>query len=157
MVKLDQVIKLDFTIDSAHALKSDCLKAAGDRDGARIEADIAKGLIHSLMDSGKGDSEKTAYLVSSLREEMDVLANRHIQLRTRDTEIRGSDGRFYDLVHGIAIESSAGMAVERGPYIVSRPGVVEARTRDIYFDVTSFVQGRASRRAAAEVLAAQLQ
>ena len=157
MVKLDQVIKLDFTIDSAHALKSDCLKAAGDRDGARIEADIAKGLIHSLMDSGKGDSEKTAYVVSSLREEMDVLANRHIQLKTRDTEIRGSDGRFYDLVHGIAIESSAGTAVERGPYIVSRPGVVEARTRDIYFDVTSFVQGRASRRAAAEVLAAQLQ
>jgi hypothetical protein len=142
MVKLDQVIKLDFTIDSAHALKSDCLKQAGDRDGARIESEIAKGLIHSLMDSGKGDSEKNAYLVSSLREEMDVLANRHIQLKTRDTEIRGSDGRYYDEVHGVSIQGGYGLSIE---------------TKTVYFDVTRFVEGRASRRAAAEVLAAQLQ
>ncbi|HEY4031600.1 MAG TPA: hypothetical protein VGM25_14740 [Caulobacteraceae bacterium] len=142
MAQLDQVIRLDFTIDAAHSLKSDCLKQAGDRDGARIESGIAKGLIHSLMDSGRGDAEKNAYVVSSLREEMDVLANRHIQLKTRDTEIRGSDGRFYDVVHGISIRGSYGISIE---------------TRVVYFDVTSFVEGRASRRAAAEVLAAQLQ
>jgi hypothetical protein len=142
MQRLDEVLKLDFTIDSAHSLRSDCLKTAGDRDKARIEADIAKGLIHSLMDSGRGEDEKTAYVVTSLREEMDVLANRHIQLKTRDTEIRGSDGHYYDLVHGISIEGGYGLSIQ---------------PRNVYFDVTSFVTGRASRRAVAELSAAQVQ
>ncbi len=52
--KLDEVIKLDFIIDAAHALKADCLKQAGKPDQARIESDIADGLIHSLMDSAGG-------------------------------------------------------------------------------------------------------
>ena len=142
MGKLDQVLKLDFTMDSAHALRSDCLKEAGERDKARIESDIARGLIHSLMDSGHGDSEKNAYVVTTAREEMDVLANRHIQLKTRETEIRGSDGRYFELAHGISIQSGAGLDV---------------RTRDVYFDVSSFVNGRASRRAAEETAVATIQ
>jgi hypothetical protein len=142
MQKLNAVITLDFTIDSAHALRSDCLREVGDSEGARIESDIARGLIHSLMDSGNGKSEKSAYVVVSAREEMDVLANRHIQFKTRDTTIRGSDGRYYDVVHGVSIE---------GGYSVS----IEPRT--VYFDVTSFMNGRASKRAAIELAAAQAQ
>ena len=142
MDKLDQVLKLDFTMDSAHSLRSDCLKGAGERDKARIEADIAKGLIHSLMDSGHGDSEKDAYVVTTEREELDVLANRHIQLKTRETEIRGSDGRFFELAHGISIQGGGG---------------IDVRTRNVYFDVSSFVNGRASRRAAEETAVATIQ
>ena len=153
---LDRVIKLDFTMDSAHALRADCLRQTGEADKARVEDAIAKGLIHSLMDgfggphgltqtltAAGGSTEDSAYVVSTYREEMDVLANRHIQLKTRQTEIRGSNGRYYDLVHGIAIASG--------------PGSLDVRARDIYFDITSFVTGRASRRAAQQVLAAQLQ
>ena len=153
---LNQVIKLDFTIDSAHALRAECLRKTGEDDRARVEDGIAKGLIHSLMDSwagphgltqalsgGGGGAIGSAYVVHTFREEMDVLANRHIQLKTRQTEIRGSDGRYYDLVHGIAIATG--------------PGRVDLRGRDLYFDITSFVTGRASRRAAAQVLQAQLQ
>jgi hypothetical protein len=156
MVTLEQVIKLDFTIDSAHALRSDCLKQAGDQDKARIENDIAKGLIHSLMDSDGGDrglvqtltasagsAEQSAYVVSTMREEMDVLANRHIQIKTRQTEIRGSNGHYYDLIHGIAIYTG--------------PGRLDANVKDIYFDISSFMAGRASRRAVAELSAAQVQ
>ncbi len=52
------------------------------------------------MDSGNGGAEKTAYVVSTLREEMDVLANRHIQIKTRQTEVRGADGRYFDVIQG---------------------------------------------------------
>jgi len=142
MDKLDQVIKLDFTIDSAHALRSDCLNQAGEHDKARVESDIAKGLIHSLMDSGNGETEKSAYVVTTLREEMDVLANRHIQLKTRDTQVRGSDSRFFDLAHGISITGGYGLDI---------------RARNVYFDVSSFMIGRASRRAAAETAIATIQ
>jgi hypothetical protein len=139
---LNQVIKLDFTLDAAHALRAECLKQTGKADQARIEDGIAKGLIHSLMDSGKGDSEKTAYVVQTYREEMDVLANRHIQIKTRETQVRGSDGRYYDVIHGISVTGGL---------------TVDARIKDVYFDMTSFATGRASRRAAAQELASQLQ
>jgi hypothetical protein len=141
MDTLDQVIRLDFTIDSAHALKAQCLKAQGQGERARIEDDIAKGLVHSLMDSGKGDSEQRAYVVHTYSEEMDVLANRHIQIRTRQTQVRGSDGRLFEVVHGVSIVDGVG---------------VEAQPHDIWFDMTSFVTGHVSRRAAAQVLQAQL-
>jgi hypothetical protein len=138
--RLNAVIKLDFTIDAAHSLRAECLKDAGDNEGARIESDIARGLIHSLMDSGKGEREKNAYVVVSQREEMDVLANRHIQLKTRDTEVRGSDGHYYDVVHGISVQNGFAPSIEQ---------------RIVYFDVTSFMQGRASARAAIELAAAE--
>jgi hypothetical protein len=153
---LDRVILLDFTMDSAHALRAECLRKSDQNDQARIEDGIAKGLIHSLMDgwggphglaetltSSAGATEESAYVVSSYREEMDVLANRHIQLKTRQTEIRGSNGRYYDLVHGVSIATGLGR--------------IDVSGRDLYFDITSFVTGRVSRRAAAQVLQAQLQ
>ena len=55
--KLDEILKLDFTIDAAHALRSDCLAATGQASASKIESDIADGLIHSLMDSGDGTPE----------------------------------------------------------------------------------------------------
>jgi hypothetical protein len=131
--KTEQVLKIDFLIDSAHAIRADCLT---DRPKSRIEQNIADGLIHSLMDSGDGDSMESAYTVSTLREEMDVLANRHIQIKARQTEVRGSNGRFYDVVQGISI----------------RTGGISART--VYFDVGSFEKGRDSKRAAMAVAAA---
>ncbi len=139
MALLDQVIKLDFVIDSAHSLRADCLRAAGRNDEARTEDAIAKGLIHSLMDSGNGDTEKSAYVVTTQREEMDVLANRRIQLKTRDTQVRGSDGRYFDLAHGISITGGYSLDI---------------RARNVYFDVSAFMTGRASRRAVVETAVA---
>lgn len=130
-------MNIDFLIDSAHAISADCLEDS-DKAKARIEQNIADGLIHSLMHSGDGDTMNTAYVVSTLREEMDVLANRHIQLRTRQTSVRGSNGRFYDVVQGISI----------------RNGGITDKT--VYFDIGSFVKGRESRRAAVAVAAAAI-
>lgn len=137
--------KLDFTIDAAHSLKAECLKQTGKPDQALIESDIANGLIHSLMDSsggarslartltdGDGSTEERAYVVTTYREEMDVLANRHIQLKYRQTEIRGSNGRYYDLVRGVSIRTGGG---------------IDLALKDVYFDISSFVTGRKSRRA----------
>jgi hypothetical protein len=135
--KLAEVLKLDFTIDAAHALESDCLAEKGDTRAAKIESGIADGLIDSLMNSGDGKAERTAYVVMTEREEMDVLANRHLVLKIRQTQVRGSDGHFYDEVQG----SSAGNG---------------AAIETVYFDVSSFVNGRKSRMAAIDTLASTM-
>jgi hypothetical protein len=137
--KLEVVLKYDFTIDSAHALRADCVAAASSAQ-AQIENEIAEGLIHSLMDSGDGASEKSAYIVNTMREEQDVLANRHIQLKTRHTEVRGSNGHYYDVVDGLSIRAPGGEG--QGS---------EALSRTVYFDIGSIVFGRMSRNAAATI------
>jgi hypothetical protein len=144
--KVDQVLALDFTVILAHSIRSDCLSDS-DRARARIESNIADGLKDSLMESGDGDSEKTAYIVSTQHDENYALANRHIQLRARQTEIRGSDGHYYDEVQGISIRSSYDF------YGTSTS--VSAKT--VYFNVDSFVKGRESRRAAVMTAAATVQ
>jgi hypothetical protein len=144
--QLDQLLKLDFIIDYAHQLKAECLRQTGQGDAARVEQDIADGLTHSLMQSSAGqhtllralsDSDgaevDSAYRVVTYREEMEVLAKRDIQIKTRETEIRGADGHYYDLVKAIAIRGGFGVSIE---------------PKNVYFDVSSFVEGRASVRAA---------
>jgi hypothetical protein len=169
MPVLDQVVDIEFTNDSAHALRAQCLRQSGDADKARLEDDIAKGLTHSLMDgwggphgltqaltAAAGSSEESAYLISTVYEEDEVLANRHIQVKTRETEIRGSNGHYYDLVHGVSITSTPGVIQSGSGQLIARPGTVDAQGRDIYFDITAFVTGRVSRRSAAQVLQAQV-
>jgi hypothetical protein len=135
--KLDEVLTIDFTIDSAHALRSDCLAATGRPEIAKIESDIADGLIHSLMHSGDGNAEVTAYIVVTEREEMDVLANRHLVVKVRQTQVRGNEGRYFDEIQG----SAAGDADD---------------IKTVYFDVGSFVAGRKSRMAAIDTLASAM-
>jgi hypothetical protein len=136
MPLLDQTLKYDFTIDSAHALRADCLKASDPRRAA-IEDGIANGLVRSLMQSGDGNSEQTAYVVSTAREERDVLANRSIELKTRETEIRGANGHYYELLDGVSLKDGVTL-------------------RKVYFDVSAYVAGRLSRAAAVAVVAASL-
>jgi Domain of unknown function (DUF4919) len=132
--KLDAILQLDFTIDAAHALRSDCLAAIGRDAASRIESDIADGLVHSLLDSGNGNTEATAYVVVTQREEMDVLANRHLDVKLRQTQIRGGNGRYYDEVQCTAAGDTAAV-------------------KTVYFDVSSFVDGRRSRLAAVDTMA----
>lgn len=129
-----QIIEQDFTLARAHELRGDCLEKT-DRSTGRIEGNISDALIDSLMDSGDGDSEKTAYVVSTYTEELEALAKRHIQLKARTTEVRGSDGHFYDQIQGISFN-----------------GGVYART--VYFNVDSFVAGRQSARVEVQSVAA---
>lgn len=137
LAKLDEVLRLDFTIDAAHALKSDCLAATGRRAAATIEAAIADGLVRSLMESGDGSTEKSAYVVMTEREELDVLANRHLVFKARQTEILGSDGRIFDEVQGAAPRA-------------------DDTTKTLFFDVSSLVNGRKSRLAAIDSLASTM-
>jgi len=125
--KLDEVIKADFTLISAHRLRAQCLSG----DAARLESHIADALLRSLTHGGDGRSEATAYPVMTMHEESDVLADKNILLKTRDVEVRGSDGRYFDVVHGIIIGYSV-------------------RSEDVYFDVSAEVAGRSSARAARE-------
>jgi len=128
--KVDEVLKMDYTNIDAHRVRSDCLKGSG----ARIESKIADGLLDSLKRGGNGKSESTAYPVMTLHEEREILSDRHIVLKTRDTEVRGSNGRFYDVVHGIALWSRLSV-------------------QDVYFDVTAEVDGRNSFMAVSEAVA----
>lgn len=145
--KVDQVLALDFTVILAHSIRSDCLSDS-DHARARIESNIADALKDSLMNGGDGDSEKTAYVVSTRHEEDYALLNRHIQLKARQTEVRGSDGHYYDEIQGISIRSSYG-------FYGATSTSVSAKT--VYFNVDSFVKGRESRRAAVMTAAATVQ
>jgi hypothetical protein len=129
--KLDEVLKIDYTVIVAHQVRSDCLKG----DAARVESRIADGLLHSLTHAGNGRSEQTAYPVMTMHEEGDVLNDKHILLKTRDVEVRGSNGRFYDVVHGVSVWNGV-------------------RVEDVYFDVTTEVTGRSSAMAAATAVTA---
>jgi len=131
--KLDEVLKIDYTMIVAHRVRSDCLKG----NAARIESRIADGLMDSLKRGGDGKSENTAYPVMALHEELDILGEKHIVFKTRETEVRGSDGHFYDVVHGISLW-----------------GGVSAK--DVYFDVTAEVNGRNSSMAAADAVKSAL-
>jgi hypothetical protein len=123
--KIDEVLKIDYTLIAAHRVRSDCLKGSA----ARIESRIADGLMDSLKHVGNGKNENSAYPVMTLNEEWEILAEKHVVLKTRDTEVRGSNGRFYDVVHGIALGNGVWFP-------------------DIYFDVTAEVNGRSGRLAA---------
>jgi hypothetical protein len=131
--KLDEVLKVDYTVVAAHRVRSDCLKG----DASRIESRIADGLMDSLKRSGNGKSEETAYRVMSLHEEKDILNDKHIVFKTRDTEVRGSNGHFYDVVHGISVWNGL-------------------HTVDVYFDVTTEVNGRTSSLVVADAVASTL-
>jgi hypothetical protein len=124
--KLDEVLKIDYTVIVTHEMRSDCLKQANRRDESRIETGIADGLKKSLTSGGDGNTEKTAFPVMTMHEEMDVLADKHIVLKTRQTEVRASNGRFYDVVHGISLRNG------------------KAEQHDVYFDVTTQVTARNS-------------
>jgi hypothetical protein len=131
--KLGEVLKIDYTIIVAHRVRSDCLRG----NAAHIESKIADGLMDSLKHGGDGKSENTAYPVMALHEESDILGEKHIVLKTRETEVRGSNGRFYDVVHGISLRN--GVSVQ-----------------DVYFDVTAEVNGRNSGMAAMDAAASTL-
>ncbi len=131
--KIDQVLKVDYTLIAAHRVRSDCLKG----NAARVESRIADGLMDSLTRGYNGKGEPTAYPVMTRHEETDVLLDKHIVLRTRDVEVRGSNGRFYDVVHGVSLWNGV-------------------RVQDVYFDVTAEVTGRNSAMAAASAMASTL-
>jgi len=123
--KIDEVLKVDYTLIAAHRVRSDCLKGSA----ARVESRIADALMDSLKHVGNGKNENSAYPVMTLNEEREILKEKHVVLKTRDTEVRGSNGRFYDVVHGVALWNGVWFP-------------------DIYFDVTAEVNGRNSRMAA---------
>ncbi len=145
--KTDEILKLDFTSVRAHGIRSDCMSDS-DRNRSRAESRIADGLDASLMASGDGDSEKTAYVVSTMSDELHALANRKIQIKARQTEVRGSDGHYYDEVQGISIRSGLGAYGE---------STTRLSVKTVYFNVDSFVKGRESRRAAVATAAATIQ
>lgn len=127
LLNLEQAIAYDFTMDTAHALKADCLRKSDPRR-AKIEDAIANGLVRSLMTSGTGKNEKTAYVVTTGREIDDVLANRHIEVRTRHNETRGSDGHFYAVVQGLHVSGK------------------QKTLQTVYFNIDAFVVGRQDKR-----------
>lgn len=147
MDKVDQILTLDFTLIQAHAIRSECLEDS-DRARSRIESNIADGLTDSLMNSGDGDTEKTAYVVSTEHEEERVMINRHIQIKARQTEVRGSDGHYYDEIQGISVRSMADF---------NGGTSLRLSAKTVYFNVDAFVKGRESRRAAVMTAAATVQ
>jgi hypothetical protein len=81
----------------------------------------------------------------TMHEEADILRDKRVILKSRDVEVRGSDGRFYDVVHGLVLGGSFGEGL--GPQYIHDQEFYRA---DFYFDVTAEVTGRSSAIATAD-------
>jgi hypothetical protein len=131
--KTAQALAMDFTMILAHQIRADCLEGR-DRAQSRIEQNIADGLEDSLMHSGDGESQKTAYIAVMKHDEARVLGNRHLVERARQSGIRSSDGHYYDVIQAASQRG-------HGP-------------QTVYFNVDGFVAGRDSNRAMLATIAA---
>jgi hypothetical protein len=131
----------------AHQTRADCLEDS-DSTQSRSEQRIADGLWDSLIDSGDGESEGSAYIVATWHDEGRLLDKQGYDERTRQTEIRGSNGNYFDIIEA-----------RRRPDRVCLAGSCRESNsvRTFFFDVSLYVAGRDSRRAAVAVAATSLQ
>ena len=96
--KSEEFLNLDFIWVNIHAIRAECFAKLGETNRANLESSIARGLENSLLNSGDGKSEATAYKVMTMREERFVLS----QLRVTEQKqalVQGKDGPF-DVIDG---------------------------------------------------------
>ena len=97
LAKSDDLLKINYTYISAHAVRGECFNRAGDHVRAAIEDAVGRGLDESLMGSGVGTMAKP-YVAISLNEEGYVLAAKGIAKETQSLVNNG--GHMYDLIEG---------------------------------------------------------
>src|SRR5580704_6581382 len=114
-------IAQDFVEIRSHFAAATAYRALGHEEEAQKELVLAKGLMQSILDSGDGKSQKTAYVVINTAEEYAVLEFLGIRAAGQQSLILGhtnqtSGGPAYDLLK----------ATKNG------------QEMDIYFDISKF-------------------
>lgn len=119
LAKADVLLDRDFTRIPVHLIREECLKSAGDTEGAARAFAIGKGLALSLLESGDGKAPATAFVVVTLSEESFVITNLGLQATAQSLITK--DGKPYDMIEGSIAETG-----EKGA---------------LYFDVSHLMEG----------------
>ena len=85
---------LDAIYITAHLVNGRCFEMAGDNPKADFHRAIAHGLMDSIVASGDGKTEKTAFLVVTINEEYDVLSA--LRWRLVGQALINDDGHAFD-------------------------------------------------------------
>jgi hypothetical protein len=94
LAKAESIVAVDFVHLDAHLLAGLCQGKLGNDEAMRSERRIARGLIDSILHSGDGKSEETAFAVVQIAEEYSVL--RVLGLRPSNQALVHAQGHSYD-------------------------------------------------------------
>jgi hypothetical protein len=90
----DKVLDAIYIDITAHLVSGRCFEMAGDKAKADFHRAIAHGLMDSIVASGDGKTEKTAFLVVTINEEYDVLSA--LRWRLVGQALINDDGHAFD-------------------------------------------------------------
>jgi len=107
VAKADSILAVNFVHVDAHLLASLCHGKLGNEQAMRRERQAARGLIDSILRSGDGKSEESAFVVIQISEEYSIL--RLLELRPSSQALIHAQGHSYDRFE--AKSSDAGQQV----------------------------------------------
>jgi hypothetical protein len=94
LAKAESIFAVNFVHAEAHLVASICHGKLGNADAGRRERTIARGLIDSILSSGDGRNEKSAFVVVQIAEEYAIL--KVVGLRPLNQALIHADGHSYD-------------------------------------------------------------
>jgi hypothetical protein len=97
------IIDTTFVDLGAHMLSARCNELDGNAERAAFHRGIAKGLLDSILNSGDGATEKTAYVVVTIAEEYVVLSA--LGLHASGQTLANDDGHVFDVIDAAQVAS----------------------------------------------------
>lgn len=94
LAKAESILAVDFVHVDAHLLAGLCHGKLGNEEAMRRERAAARGLIDSILQSGDGKSEESAFVVIEVAEEYSML--RLLGLRPSNQALIHAQGHSYD-------------------------------------------------------------
>ncbi len=94
VAKADSILAVNFVHVDAHLLASLCHGKLGNEQAMRRERQAARGLIDSILRSGDGKSEESAFVVIQISEEYSIL--RLLELQPSSQALIHAQGHSYD-------------------------------------------------------------
>jgi hypothetical protein len=95
----EKIMKAKYVDINAHLIASAAYKEMGNTEKERFHRYVAEGLIKSILGSGDGKSEKTAFVVISTDEEYVIL--RVYGLMPQSQALLNADGHHYDRLDAV--------------------------------------------------------
>ena len=96
LARSNEFISMDFVDIRGHFFAGYALKALGREGEAQKESALAKALVQSILDSGDGKTQKTAYVVINVAEEYALMEWLGIQPNGQGLSAAGPNGPWYD-------------------------------------------------------------
>jgi hypothetical protein len=94
VAKAESILAVNFVHVDAHLLAGLCHGKLGNEEATRRERQIARGLIDSILKSGDGKSEQSAFVVIQIAEEYSML--RLLGLQPLNQSLIHAQGHSYD-------------------------------------------------------------